>query len=127
VNAVHVLGSGLRVFHLVFFGKSGVGMAGGAGVGEVQLENGGIGVLGGQDIVRTVAIGASGSAGSAEGMTDAMDAGGILFPRLLMTTSAIDGFGSEIVVGVLGRDVRMTSGTGVGCMDRCCKYRIINK
>src|ERR1051325_12039010 len=84
VDAVHVLGGNFRILDLIFPGEARIAVAGGASLGKVELEDRRIGLLDRRHLVRPVAVPATGRAGSAEGMADAVNAGGILFSGLLV-------------------------------------------
>src|ERR1043165_5680839 len=88
VDAVHVLGGNFRILDLIFPGEARIAVAGGASLGKVELEDRRIGLLYRRPLVRSVAIPATGRAGGAQGMADAVNASGILFGGLL-----VDGFG----------------------------------
>lgn len=84
MNAVLVLGGSLRVLHLVLLRESRIAVAVGAGARQIQFEDGRVGVFGVQDVVRSVATPATGGAGSAEGVADAVNAGRVIFRGLLV-------------------------------------------
>ena len=68
----------MGIFHPVLGGQSGITVAFGASRGEVELENRGIGVLDGNDVVGAVAVGATGGGRSAAGLAHAVDAPNVL-------------------------------------------------
>ena len=74
MDAVHVLGSRLRITHLVFVGQPLVAVAGGAGLRQVQLEDRRTMVFDRQNVVRTMTISATCGAGSAQGMAHPVNA-----------------------------------------------------
>jgi len=74
-----------------------------------------------------VTIGTTGRAGCAQRMAHAVDTGGVLFGRFFVAGGAVDRFGRHVVVRMLGRDVRVATGAGVGAMHRSCKFRFIDK
>ncbi len=62
----------------VLGGQAGIVVASGAGEGEIELEDGRIGVFDRSDVVGAVAVGAAGGGGGAAGLAHAVDAGGVL-------------------------------------------------
>src|ERR1043166_8615976 len=98
MNAVHVLGGGLRMLHLVFAGQTGIAMTGSTSLGQVQFKDRRIGVLDGQNVVVAVAIHATCGARGAESVADAVNAGGVLPSRLFMASAAIDRLGRDVIV-----------------------------
>ena len=78
VDAVGVLAGHLGILHPVLGGEAGIVVASGAGEGEIELEDGRIGVFDRNDVVGAVAVGAAGGGGGAAGLAHAVDAGGVL-------------------------------------------------
>ena len=72
-------------------------------------------------------INTPGRAGGAQGMAGSVDAGGIILGRLIVARSAIHRFGDNIVVGMLRRNVRVTTGAGVGSMNRQSALCLVDK
>ena len=64
--------------------------------------------------MRSVATRAGGGAGSAHGMAQAMNAGGILFEFPLMALGATGRLRREVIIRVLASDVGMAACAGVG-------------
>src|ERR1035437_257480 len=114
VDAVHILRRRLRILHLVFLRQPGVAVALGASPGQVQFEDRRRGVFGREHVVRAMAIPATGRAGSAHLVAQAMDARRVLFDGLLVALDATGWLRRHIVVRVLGSDVRVAVRTGVG-------------
>ena len=117
VDAVHVLRRRLGILHLVFLRQPGVAVAFGAGPGQVQFEDRRRGILGGEHVVRAVAIPATGGAGSAQLVAHAMDAGRVLLDGLLVALDATGRLRRHIVVRVLGGNVRVAIRAGIGLVD----------
>lgn len=125
MNAIQVLRRGLRVFHLILLRQSGVGVAGRARVGEIQLENGGIRVLGLKDGMRTMTIPAVRCARRTQRMAHPMNARGIFTRRTRVTSEAIWRSRRHVVVRMLIRNVTVATDAGVGLMDGPGKLRLI--
>jgi hypothetical protein len=89
MDAFHVLRGGVGMGDFIFFGKVGIVMTPGAGLGQVQFEHRRRGVADGEDVVRAVAIPAVGRAGGAEQVTETMDTGGILLRLFLVAMRTI--------------------------------------
>ena len=81
----------------IFPRKIGIAVALGAGLREVELENRRGFIGDGQDVMRAVTVPAISSAGRAEGVTHAVDAGGVLGGFLLMAMGAVGRRQSGIV------------------------------
>ena len=72
-------------------------------------------------------IGTARRAGSAQRMTHTVDAGGILFRRLIMAGSAVDRLGRHIVIRVFAGYVGMTTRARVRAMHRRSELGFIDK
>ena len=89
VDAVVVLRSSLRILHLVFLGKARIAVTLGTSLGEVELENRRVRVLHRRNVVRAVAVPATGRTAGAKFVTHAVNACGIILRLFLMATGAI--------------------------------------
>ena len=66
-------------------------------------------------------------AGGSQGMTHAMDAGGVLFGGLIVAGGTVDRLGRHVVIRVFARDVRMATGARIGVMHRGREFRLVDK
>ena len=99
-----------------------VAVAPGAGLREVELEDGRVEVLHGQDVMVAVAAGAGGGAGSAHRVAHPVDARGIRARLLLVAGAQLTCFGWNVIVGMVRGQVAVALRAGNALVNRAANF-----
>ena len=126
VDALLVLGAHGGVHHLVLVRQVLVGVALGAGLGQVHLVDGRGVRLDGHHVVVAVAAHAGGRTRGAQGLAHAVDAGLVDLVLFRVTGGAVHGLRVHAIVGVV-LDVRVAALTAHALVDRATELGLVHK